>query len=167
MARARRVVWAPRAKQDLLEIWRYYARVASPEIADDILREIERVAAGVGRNPLARRLREELGPGLRSALVSPHTIFYGFEVGRFRSCASCTSGGIFPPFLPGAAHGRSRAGTRRVAPYRFGHRMRQEGIGFFHRSDHDNISMIRPTSRRAVPIAARAVSAGTLASGPV
>jgi toxin ParE1/3/4 len=76
MARARRVVWAPRAKQDLVDIWRYYARVASPEIADNILREIERVADAIGRNPLARRLRKELGLGLRSALVSPHTIFY-------------------------------------------------------------------------------------------
>jgi plasmid stabilization system protein ParE len=75
MARARRVVWAPRAKQDLVDIWRYYARVASPEIADNILREIERVADPICRNPLARRLRKELGPGLRSVLVSPHTIF--------------------------------------------------------------------------------------------
>jgi plasmid stabilization system protein ParE len=36
----RRVVWAPRAEQDLLEVWRYYARVASPDIADKLLREI-------------------------------------------------------------------------------------------------------------------------------
>jgi plasmid stabilization system protein ParE len=48
----RRVVWAPRAKQDLLDIWRYYARVASPDIADDILRGIERVAEVIGANPI-------------------------------------------------------------------------------------------------------------------
>jgi len=82
MARARRVVWAPRAKQDVVDIWRYYARVASLEIADNVLLEIERVAEAIGRNPLARRLREELGPGLRSALVSPHTIFYRVRSGE-------------------------------------------------------------------------------------
>jgi plasmid stabilization system protein ParE len=63
-------------------MWRYYARVASPEIADNILREIERVVEAIGRNPLARRLREELGPGLRSALISPHTIFYRARSGE-------------------------------------------------------------------------------------
>jgi plasmid stabilization system protein ParE len=47
MARARRVVWAPRAKQDLVSIWRYYARVASPDIADNILLEIERVSEAI------------------------------------------------------------------------------------------------------------------------
>jgi len=40
MPKGRRVVWAPRAKQDLLNIWRYYARVASPEIAGNVLRGI-------------------------------------------------------------------------------------------------------------------------------
>jgi plasmid stabilization system protein ParE len=115
MARARRIVWAPRAKQDLVDIWRYYARVASAEVADNILREIEQVADAIGRNPLARRLREELGPGLRSALVSPHIIFTGFGVGRFRSCASCTKGGIFPRFLPSAGDGRNRADLRAEA----------------------------------------------------
>ncbi len=76
MPRARHVVWAPQAKRDLLDIWRYYARVASPEIADSILRGIERASEAIGKNPLARRARDDLMAGLRSALVSPHTIFY-------------------------------------------------------------------------------------------
>lgn len=76
MPRARRVVWAPRAKQDLLDIWRYYARVASPDLADNILRGIGQVGEAIGRNPLAWRVRDDLIPGLRSALVSPHTVFY-------------------------------------------------------------------------------------------
>jgi toxin ParE1/3/4 len=76
MARTRRVVWAPRANLDLLDIWRYYARVASPDIADNILRGIERTVVAIGRSPLARRSRDDLLPGLRSALVSPHTIFF-------------------------------------------------------------------------------------------
>jgi hypothetical protein len=40
-----------------------------------ILREIERVSEAIRANPLARPLREELGPGLRSAIVFPHAIF--------------------------------------------------------------------------------------------
>jgi len=75
MRHARRLVWSPRAKRDLIEIWRYYARVASPDIADTVLREVERAGEAIRRNPLARRVRDELGPGLRSALVSPYTIF--------------------------------------------------------------------------------------------
>jgi toxin ParE1/3/4 len=79
MARARSVVWAPRASRDLLDIWRYYARVASPDIADNVLRDIARAGEAIKRAPLARRSRDELLPGLRSALVPPHTIFYRVE----------------------------------------------------------------------------------------
>jgi toxin ParE1/3/4 len=81
MARTRRVVWAPRANLDLLDIWRYYARVASPDIADNILRGIDRASEAIGRTPLARRSRDELMPGLRSAQASPHTIFYRVQNG--------------------------------------------------------------------------------------
>jgi toxin ParE1/3/4 len=76
MRRTRRVVWAPRAKQDLLDIWRYYARVASPEIADNMLRRLAGASEAIARNPLARRARDDLVPELRSALVPPHTIFF-------------------------------------------------------------------------------------------
>jgi toxin ParE1/3/4 len=62
-------------------VWRYYARVASPDIADNVLRDIKRAAEAVGRNPLARRSRDDLLPGLRSALVSPHTIFFRIQNG--------------------------------------------------------------------------------------
>lgn len=81
MARTRRVVWAPRANLDLLDIWRYYARVASPDIADNILRGIDRASEAIGRTPLARRSRDELMPGLRAAQASPHTIFYRVQNG--------------------------------------------------------------------------------------
>ena len=81
MRRARRLVWSPQAKRDLIAIWRYYARIASPDIADTVLRDIERVEEAIRRNPLARRVRDELGAGLRSALVSPYTIFYRVQDG--------------------------------------------------------------------------------------
>jgi len=72
----RRVAWAPAAREDLREIWRHYARVASADIADGVLREIVRAAQRAGRNPLAGRPRDELLPGLRSVLAHPYAIFY-------------------------------------------------------------------------------------------
>jgi toxin ParE1/3/4 len=54
-------------------------RVASLEIADNMLRGIERASEAIARNPLARRTRDDLMPGLRSALVSPHTIFFRIQ----------------------------------------------------------------------------------------
>ena len=76
MTPRRRVVWAPEARNDLRDIRRYYARVASPQIADKVLREIYRVSETIAVHPLARRSRDELMPGLRSALARPYSIFY-------------------------------------------------------------------------------------------
>jgi|SRR4030088_45925 plasmid stabilization system protein ParE len=75
MARAKRIIWAPSAKQDLREIRRYYARIASPEVADSILREIDRAGQRIASNPLAWRARDALIPGLRSALARPYTLY--------------------------------------------------------------------------------------------
>lgn len=76
MQRARTLVWAPHAIHDLRAIWRYYARVASAELADRLLREIAAAATRLERDPLPGRDRDELRTGLRSLLVHPHTIFY-------------------------------------------------------------------------------------------
>jgi toxin ParE1/3/4 len=76
MANARRVVWAPRARRDLRDIWKYFARVGSPEIADGLLREIGRAGQRLERHPLMGRPRNELATDLRSVLVHPHLIFY-------------------------------------------------------------------------------------------
>jgi toxin ParE1/3/4 len=76
MADVRRIVWAPRSRRDLLEIWRYFARVGSVEVADDVLREIHRAVARLARNAFMGRPRDELAPGLRSVLVHPHVVFY-------------------------------------------------------------------------------------------
>ena len=76
MPRTRIVVWAPRANDDLKRIWRYYARVASLEVADRIVREIAQAAERLGRHPLPGRERNELRMGLRSLLVHPHTLFF-------------------------------------------------------------------------------------------
>jgi plasmid stabilization system protein ParE len=65
----RRIVWAPKAKQDLLNVWRYFARVASPEIADKLLRDINLAAERLGERLLLGRAREEVLSGLRSVSV--------------------------------------------------------------------------------------------------
>lgn len=76
MPRAKRIVWSPAAERDLIDIWAYYARVASPELADNLLREIDRVGRSMGESPLLSRDRSELATGLRSVVVRPHVIFF-------------------------------------------------------------------------------------------
>jgi toxin ParE1/3/4 len=76
MGRVDRVIWSPVAKCDLLDIWSYYARVASTEIADNLLREIYRSAGALIDKPELSRERSELLPGLRSVVVRPHVIFF-------------------------------------------------------------------------------------------
>jgi toxin ParE1/3/4 len=83
----RRVVWAPKAKQDLHEVWKYYARVASPEIADKLLRDISVAGDKLAFQALTWRARDDVMPGLRSVLVHPYVIFYrvtdkGAEIAR-------------------------------------------------------------------------------------
>jgi toxin ParE1/3/4 len=75
-AENRRLVWAPAARDDLRDIWRYFVGVASPEIADRLLRDIQRASERVRRRPLAWRGRDEVMPGLRSILVHPYIVFY-------------------------------------------------------------------------------------------
>jgi toxin ParE1/3/4 len=68
-------------------VWRYYARVPSPDIADKLLQEIDEAAGRVADRPLLHRARDEVMPGLRSVLVHPYTVFYrtrdaGIEIVR-------------------------------------------------------------------------------------
>ena len=72
----RRVVWAPQAKRDLREVRRYYARVASREIANQLLREISRAGELLSDRARVWRRRDEISAGLRSVLVRPYIIFY-------------------------------------------------------------------------------------------
>jgi toxin ParE1/3/4 len=78
----RRVVWAPKAKQDLREIWRHYAREASPEIADRILLEIAQTGERLAAQALIWRARDEVAPSLRSVLSQPYVIFYRIQGDR-------------------------------------------------------------------------------------
>jgi toxin ParE1/3/4 len=84
---AKRVRWAPKARRDLLDIWHYFARVASPDIADSIVRDIQLAAAALGETALQWQARDDVMPGLRSVRAHPYTVFYrltdtGVEVVR-------------------------------------------------------------------------------------
>jgi toxin ParE1/3/4 len=75
----RRVVWAPKSKKR--DVWRYYERVASAEIADKLLREIDEAGERLADEALTWRPRDEVLPGLRSVLIHPYTIFYRVREG--------------------------------------------------------------------------------------
>jgi toxin ParE1/3/4 len=77
----RRVAWAPKAKHDLRDVWRYYARVATPDIADKLLREIDQAGERLAEQALVWRARDEIMQGLRSVRVSPYTVFYRVQNG--------------------------------------------------------------------------------------
>jgi len=76
MPKTRRVVWSPEAEQDLIEIWAYLAREASPRVADRQLRSIDRACDGLSERPLTGRIRSELLAGVRSIPVRPYALFY-------------------------------------------------------------------------------------------
>ena len=76
MGATKRVIWSPAAEQDLLDIWAYYARVGSPTVADNLLRDIQRAGEAVAEHPLLSRDRRELLRDLRSVVVHPHVIFF-------------------------------------------------------------------------------------------
>jgi toxin ParE1/3/4 len=50
--------------------------VASPDIADNILRDIDGAAAGLGESALQWQARDDVLPGLRSVRAHPYTVFY-------------------------------------------------------------------------------------------
>jgi toxin ParE1/3/4 len=76
MVDPRRIVWAPSARTDLLDIWQYFTRVGSMDVADRLLFDIERAAQRLAQFPMMGRSRDELVTGLRSVLIHPHVMFY-------------------------------------------------------------------------------------------
>lgn len=80
MASPNPIVWSPEAEQDLLDIWNYWAREAALEVADNLLRAIDKACVTLQQWPNSGRKRDELLPDLRSVAVPPNVIFY--RVGR-------------------------------------------------------------------------------------
>ena len=79
MAGVRRLTWSPASRRDLLDIHRYYSRVASPEIADNLLLEIDVGASRLKAEPLMGPPRDEIVPGLHIIFVHPYSVFYRVE----------------------------------------------------------------------------------------
>src|SRR5215210_2071313 len=76
----REVIWSVTAQQDLIDIWGYFARVASPATADRLVDEIEASANRLVIDPRMHRVRHDLIPNLpgdlRSVPAHPYTLFY-------------------------------------------------------------------------------------------
>src|SRR4051794_37784355 len=76
----REVIWSLTAQQDLIDIWVYFARVASWATADRLVGEIEAAANRLVIDPRMHRVRRDLIPDLpgelRSVSAHPYTFFY-------------------------------------------------------------------------------------------
>jgi toxin ParE1/3/4 len=60
----------------LIDIWHYFADAASPDVADKLLRNIERASARLSDHPMSGRPRADISSGLRSVLVHPYVVVY-------------------------------------------------------------------------------------------
>src|ERR1700688_1643623 len=70
------VDWSPEAEQDLLAIWDYVAREASPDVADEQLRSLDRACEALAEWPHSGRARDELFRSVRSIAVEAYVVFY-------------------------------------------------------------------------------------------
>ena len=73
---APRIVRAPRARQDLLDIWALIAREAAPPVADAFLARIYGALDVIAYAPHIGRERAEFRGSPRSIPVPPYIIFY-------------------------------------------------------------------------------------------
>ena len=87
MAATKRLFWSPSSRRDLIEIYGYFSRVASDEVAEQLLLEIEAAVERLKTNPLIGTPRYEILPDLRATYAHPYTILYrlaneGVEISR-------------------------------------------------------------------------------------
>lgn len=87
MAADKRLFWSPSSGRDLIEIYVYFSRVASDEVAEQLLLEIEAAVERLRTNPLIGTPRFEILPNLRATYSHPYTILYrltteGVEISR-------------------------------------------------------------------------------------
>ena len=86
MTGAARVFRTRRAREDLVEIWRYVAR-DNPLAADDLLGRIDESCRLLADNPELGPARPDIRPGLRYFVVERYVVLYraiegGVEVVR-------------------------------------------------------------------------------------
>jgi len=91
---------SPKAKNDLRQIWQYYARSASAEVADRKLREIAIETERIGRHPTPGREHDEF-PGLRRLLVHPYTVFFRITATKAEVARVLHEQRDFPTLLKG------------------------------------------------------------------
>lgn len=53
-----------------------YTEIASSDVAERLLRDIDKTARRLLRHPMSGRLRSDIAPSLRSVLVQPYAILY-------------------------------------------------------------------------------------------
>ena len=80
-----KVVVSRRAKQDLVEIYRYISR-DNPHAALNILERIDSRLTQLSRFPFIGRERSTLGPGVRSLLAGSYSVFTQLGLRKLRSC---------------------------------------------------------------------------------
>jgi len=71
-----RILRAPLARTDLLDIWAYIADESSPDIADGFLARIYGALEALAQAPYVGRERREFPGSPRSIAVRPYVIFY-------------------------------------------------------------------------------------------
>lgn len=71
-----RIVRRPRARQDLVFIWRYIADESGEARADRYLRRLNDVISLLAQQPLIGRRRPEIEEGILSFVAESHLIFY-------------------------------------------------------------------------------------------
>jgi plasmid stabilization system protein ParE len=64
-------LWSPAALQDLIDIWIYFAKLASPDCADALIDEIRDAEHLIADNPFGWRERPDLLPGIHGFPVRP------------------------------------------------------------------------------------------------
>lgn len=87
MAATKRLLWSPSSRRDLIEIYGYFSRVASDEVGQQLLLEIDAAVERLKTNPLIGTPRFEIFPDLRATYAHPYTILYrltneGVEISR-------------------------------------------------------------------------------------
>jgi toxin ParE1/3/4 len=82
-----KVIYSPASQADLVDIGAYIAK-DSERRALAFIQKLRDTAERIARRPLAFRAREDLAPGLRSAVVGNHLILFrivedGIEIVHF------------------------------------------------------------------------------------
>jgi toxin ParE1/3/4 len=76
MAGGRPLHWSPSSRRDLFTIYRYFSSVASHEVAENILLEVDSATTRLKREPFMGVPRPDLLPELRAIFVQPYMVFY-------------------------------------------------------------------------------------------